>query len=328
MILDDILDARILVEIGRRLAFGAAADALGVPAATVSRRVARMERAAGIKLFERTTRTVTPTEAGMAAVELAARVVEAAGTLDAVMEGAGGEPRGTVRVTAMHDMANTLLPPVTERFLRECPGCQLVVGLVDEDVDLVAEGVDVAIRAMGPGTGNPIARKLGAVRLRLHARPEVAATVRSVDDLMDRRFGFFGAPSEMRGTGPVPHSLVLHDTGGPPRLVPVEPSLKANDFGLLRTTALASDLIVGLPTVFTTDDVAAGTLVRVLPDLCHTDIDLFAVMPSRTHVRPAVRAFMDIAARTIRDGLREADRGDMDDGRARGDAAGYAAAAE
>ena len=309
MILEDILDARILVEIDRHLTFGTAAEALSIPAATLSRRVARMEKAAGLKLFERTTRRIAPTEAGSVAIEMAHRVADAAGVLDAALDDVASSPRGTVRVTAMPDMATVVLPQVTAEFLTACPDCQLVLSFTDQPVDLIAEGFDVALRTGGPGRGNPIVRRLGSIALRLYAKPDIADTIRTSDDLVAARLGFFGLPSEMRGTGPAAHNLMLRDAGGVERLLPVRPVLKANDFGLLRSTALLNDLVVGMPLQLAEDDVRVGRLAPVLHERCGLDIDLFAVMPSRTHMRPAVRAFVDIAARAIRRELRSGKAG-------------------
>ena len=304
MVIDDLLDARILSEIGTRSSFAGAASALDVPPATVSRRVARMERDAGLRLFERTSRRVTVTEAGAMVIDQARRMLDAASEVDASLEEARARPRGTVRVTAMHDMATMLLGDVTTRFLEAYPECQLVVSLTDRKVDLVRESVDLAIRANAPGGNDLVVRRLGAVRLRLHARPDVARAIRSVEDLRRARFGFFGLEGENPGPGPVRHHIFLKDGSG---TIEVEPTIKVNDFCLLRRAAIESGLVVGQPTGLVREDMEAGRLARVLPGLCGVDLDLFAVLPSRRHMRPAVRAFLDLAAEHIGAQLRAPD---------------------
>lgn len=306
MIIEDMLDARILVEIGERGAFGAAAEAAGVPAATLSRRVRRMEQAAGARLFERTTRRVAPTEAGLAAIDTARRMTEASNELDALVEETSDAPRGTVRVSAMHDMGEILLASSMARFIRECPNCQLVISLVDAAVDLAVEHVDVAIRAGVPGPQHLVARRLGSVRLRMHAAPKVAAGIRSVDDLVTAPLGFFNVLAQTNGPTPSAQALVVRgpDVGGDvastERTIEVVPRLKVNDFRVLRRMALEEGIVVDLPVALAAEDVAEGRLVTVLPNTCEHDVDLFAVMTSRRHVRPAVRRFVDIAAECIR----------------------------
>ena len=304
MVIDDLLDARILSEIATRSSFAGAAGALDVPAATVSRRVARMEREAGLRLFERTSRRVEVTEAGALVIEQARRMIEAATEMDASLEEARGAPRGTVRVTAMHDMATMLLGEVTNRFLGAHPECQLSISLTDRKVDLVAEGVDVAIRANAPGGNDLVVRRLGTIRFRMHARPSLAARIRSVEDFLDADFGVFGLESEHAGPGRIRHQITMHGATGL-HFEQIEPRLKVNDLSLLRHAALTGDLVVGMPTSYVREDVEAGRLAPVLPGVCGLDIDIFAVLPSRRHMRPAVRAFLDLAASHIGSTLRE-----------------------
>lgn len=304
MVIEDVLDARILVEVAGRRGFSAAADALNVPPATVSRRVARMEKAAGLRLFERTTRRVEVTEAGLLAVERARSMVEAATEIDDALDEARARPRGIVRVTAMHDMAATLLAGASAEFLAGHPECQLAISLGDDYADLVKGGIDVAIRAFEPGGQGLVARRLGTVRLGLHARPHVAARVAKLDDLHSERLGFFGPVSGLHGHAGISHPLSVHEDGEE-RTVEVATAIKVNDFALLHAAALESDLVVGLPLQIAREDVREGRLARVLPERCHFDIDLFAVMPSRRHMRPAVRAFLDLAARRMKAALHE-----------------------
>ena len=299
MVIEDILDARILAAVAERRAFGAAAEALGVPAATLSRRVARMERAAGLRLFERTTRRVEVTEAGALAVERARTMVEAAVEIDDALDEARATPRGTVRVSAMHDMAVTLLAGASAEFLQRYPDCELAISLHDEWADLVRDGIDVAIRAFEPGGQGIVARKLGTVRLALHARPEVAARIGGIEDLRRERLGFFGVANGKQAQSGLSHSLSVHENGEE-RVEEVPAAIKVNDFALLRVAAIESDLVVGLPLQVARADIAEGRLARVLSGFCHFDVELFAVMPSRRHMRPAVRAFIDLAARHMR----------------------------
>ena len=311
MIVGDVLDARILVEVGSRLAFGEAAHVLGIPSPTLSRRIARMEREAGVRLFERTSRRVAATDPGLAAIAHAERMLSSLDDLEGALSEANSSPRGPVRVTGMHDMGPTLLHDVVKEFLDTCEDCTVALSFSDRQLDLVGEGIDLAIRAGAPGAADLIARKLGSVRLRLHAKPHIASRVRSLEDLHNEQLALFGHGG-VHPVGPegLRHTLILPsaDPASPPGTMTVAPRLLANDFAMLQMLAKARDMVVGLPTKLTEDDRAAGRLVHVLPGVCGLDIDIFAVMPSRRYMRPAVRRFLDIAVKQLSAMLREDNR--------------------
>lgn len=258
--------------------FTAAAKGLGVPTSTVSRQVAQLEEALGVRLLQRTSRRVQLTEAGTAYHERASPALGA-------LEGAADEvrdrqetPRGVVRLTAPGDIG-ALLADVLVAFSEQHPGIQVELVLTGRIVDLVAEGVDLALRAGVIRDGTLVARKLGADQMLLAAS---------------------AAYLERRGTPAALAELAQHDCLGfrtqrgralwqlvgpaGPVSLEVDCRFAADDFTFLRALLLA-DAGVGLvPHVAVARELAEGTLRRVLPDHSQPLVGLSLVYPSAKHL--------------------------------------------
>ncbi|MEM9455581.1 MAG: LysR substrate-binding domain-containing protein [Myxococcota bacterium] len=293
MIFDDLLDARILVEVGARLSFAGAARSLGIPPATLSRRVARMEEHAGVRLFERTTRKVGVTPAGRLAIAHAERIGQEAAAVEASIEAMRDAPMGPVRVTAPVILGQALLPPVAGAFVARYPACELRVDLINRRVDLVEEQVDLAIRVGSPGAADLVARRLGAVEAGLFAAPAKGRAIASPDDLVGAAVGWLGNDDR------APAEIVLEDPAGTRRRIDVSPRIRTNDPWLLRDAGASSGLVVVLPRMIVVDDLRCGRLEPVLPAWSIHRQDVFAVMPSRRLMRPAVRVFLDLVVEML-----------------------------
>ena len=159
------------VEVIRRQSLAAAARHLEVPKSTVSRRLVRLEQQLGLKLVHRDPRRLTPTPEGQRFYAAVVDAVDALNTAVASLEQSTTEPRGTIRVTAPGDLGRMLLIPRFVVFLERYPDISLDLILTNRFVDLVHEGVDVALRAGRVTEPSLIARKLRASDLRLAAPP-------------------------------------------------------------------------------------------------------------------------------------------------------------
>src|SRR5262245_23241556 len=135
------------VEVVRQRSLSAAARSLGLPKSTISRRLMRLERSLRSKLLERSARTVTLTNAGREFYASVVFAVDALGAAVAALEQSSQEPRGHVRITAPPDLGRMLLSPMLGAFLQRQPEINLHVRYSNEVLDLVAEGLDLAVRA-------------------------------------------------------------------------------------------------------------------------------------------------------------------------------------
>ncbi len=304
MIIADLIDAQILVELRRRLSYAEAAKALKLPPATLSRRVIKMEARAGLLLFERSTRAVSVTHAGELAATHAERLLNEAKSIDSSIENLRATPTGTVRVSSPVIFGQAIFGSILGRFLNKYPECSLHLELSDRHVDLIEESVDVVIRVGDVQNESLVVRPLGLVYAGLYRRtPDgraKSAMLKSIDDLLTCKLGLLHP-----GAGSKPQ-LTVFDQSDCPVVLDVTPKLVCLNPWLLREAALVNDMVVVLPNIVARDDVATGRLERVLPrvDVRRTPIQL--AFPSRRLMRPAVRAFIDLAAKVIPDALSEA----------------------
>jgi DNA-binding transcriptional LysR family regulator len=287
MIVEDMLDARLLVELGKRLSFSDVARRLAIPPATASRRLARMEKRAGLRLFERTTRTVAATPAGTLAIAHAERMLLEGSAIDASIAAMHKSPVGVVRLTTPVIFGQALLGPIIVRFIQRYPKCDLQVDLTDRHLDLAEERLDLAVR-IGPVVDESlVARPLGTVRAGLYRRAGLPAP--SFEQLAQGSFGLLAVADPARP------SLNLTSEGGEQHCLAVRPRIVCLNPWLLRTAALETDLIVVLPDVVAAADVRDGRLVRVATEWSARNVQVAIVFPSRRPLRAAVRGFLEIA---------------------------------
>jgi DNA-binding transcriptional LysR family regulator len=268
--------------------FTAAAESLGLPKSSVSRSVSRLEESLGVQLLRRTTRAVSLTEAGATYVREASAALAALEDAHAALSQLDRRPHGPVRITAPADLATLVLADVGTRFVRKNPGITLEFLLTSRVVNLVDEGVDLAVRA-GPLRDSSLrARRVKGLEARLmaapsyleaHPAPTVVAELSQHDCVLFRpRRG----RSEWALVGPA----------GPER-VEVRGPIGGDDFTFVREAALAGAGIALLPTLLCEQDVARGRLVRVLPGYGTAAAPLHVVWPGSRQLPQRVSLVRD-----------------------------------
>lgn len=264
--------------------FSAAADRLGVPRSTVSRAVSALEQASGVLLFHRTTRRVAATAAGLALYE---RVTPALASLHQTLvdlpEGVAG-PSGALRVTTTPDLGTALLAHAVARYTARYPDVRVEISLSGAVVDLVKERFDLALRfARKPLRGAAlIATRLGPVRFHLYAAPSYLA-----------RRGVPRSEAEL-----LAHDVVALPRGGAPG--GAKPRVVCDDKLFAREVLREGGGIGALPPYLANGDVAAGTLVRVLPRFQVETGAVYLVQPGRKLVPQRVAAFRALLLELLR----------------------------
>jgi DNA-binding transcriptional LysR family regulator len=284
----------MFVQVVERGSFTAAASQLGLRKSSISRGVARLEEDLGVRLLHRTTRRLNLTEAGSAYF---ARVRDVTSSIDEAtseVREMGHEPRGMVRITAVPDSGSSVLADIIARFVRQYPKIRVELVLTSRSVDLVEEGIDLALRAGVLRDSPLIARKIGPTDLGLFAAP---AYVR-------RR----GKPKALRDLGQ--HDCVLYrpEAGknvwrltGPKGEASVEVTgpIGTDDMSFNAHAVAAGAGIGLLPTVLAANGLEHGKLTRVLPDYAVTGGAVYIVSPPSRHQLARVRLLRDFMASAL-----------------------------
>ncbi|WP_199873163.1 LysR family transcriptional regulator [Ideonella sp. A 288] len=285
---NDLLIFARVAELG---SFSRAAERLGLPKSTVSRRLAALEQRVGERLLLRTTRRQTITEFGQQMLEHARQVVAEVDAVAALSESRLAAPGGRLRVSMPSDLANLLLAEALAAFVAMHPAIALELDLSPRRVDLLGEGVDLAVR-MGdlPDDALLAARRLTEFPAGLYAAPDYLAEhgePQAPDDLARHL-----AVRQLRGNGELtPWTLLL----GEQRWQGVPPGrAAANSPELLIRLARAGAGIAAVPDHFASADVRQGRLRRVLPAWCLPRVTAWAVFPGRKLMPARTRVFIDM----------------------------------
>lgn len=289
----DFNEAAVFVKVVDAGSFSAAARLLGLPTSTVSTRVARLERRLGVTLLQRTTRRLSLTDAGGLYYRHAATGLGYLLDAEAAVNESTGEPKGVLRVTAPADIGDELLADIVSQMRRRYPKVGIDLVLVSRYVDLIAEGVDVAIRTGSLKDSTLIARSVGVARWAPFAGPDYLESAPPLD-----------APQALRHhcclqfTPLGKDAWTLTDSRGSV-VVPMSGQVMVNDVRVIRSMALAGEGVALLPTYLCRDECARGELVRVLPEW-HAKADpVHLVYPHQHFIPPKLRAFVDLAAREL-----------------------------
>ncbi|AFQ49701.1 LysR family transcriptional regulator [Burkholderia cepacia] len=266
-------DMALFVEVVKAHGFRSAAQALGMPNSTLSRRIGALEKAIGLRLLHRTTRRIELTEAGQLYFERCKRIVDEARLAHEQLGGLLAEPAGVLRASFPVDFAVIYLTPLLVEFANRYPKLTFDFELTSRRVDLVSEPFDVAIRIGESADSQLVARRLATFRNYLYASPRY----------LERS----GEPLE-------PDDLTRHQCLSVQRLtawtlrrgeraveVPVGGRFVVNSVGMNRQLAVNDAGIIQLPEEVVADDLAAGRLRRVLPEWEGAPVPVYAMTETR-----------------------------------------------
>ncbi|MCB9684588.1 MAG: LysR family transcriptional regulator [Alphaproteobacteria bacterium] len=283
--MDVLGQMHLFVKVVESGGFTTAGRELGLPKSTVSRQIARLEDRLGVRLLERTTRSLRPTEAGQAYYERCVRIVaDVMDAENAVTQGQR-EPRGTLRISAPMSLGYRYLGDALGAFLRTYPQLRVEVSLSDRRVDLIDEGYDVAVRIGVLDDSSMIARRLGPTHMSIVGAPSYFA-----------EHGTPESPEELRH-----HACFQYEYGptlstwrlGPELTIPVKGPMVSNNGDVLLAAARAGVGLALLPRFIVRDDLASGALVTVLDEHVTQSLAMWAVYPANRYLSSKVRAFVD-----------------------------------
>jgi len=285
--MDRIVAAEVFVRIAERGSMTAAAAALDMSRAMVTRYLAQMEQWAGARLLHRTTRRLSLTEAGEETLARCRRMLEVAAEMASAASASAEEPRGLLRVACAQSLAQDVLASAVADYLRRHPRAAIDLHIDARPVNLVEERIDLAIRITNDLDPNLIARPLGHCDSVVCASPAYLAAhgaPASVQDLALHNcltYSYFGK------------SLWQFERGAERISVPVSGNLSANESQVLLAAAIEGAGIAMQPAYSARGPIAQGRLVALLPDFVPQGLGVYGVYGSRRQMPASLRALLD-----------------------------------
>ncbi|MDR0212204.1 MAG: LysR family transcriptional regulator [Pseudomonas putida] len=270
--------------------FTAAATSLGLTRSAVGKSIVRLESRMGLRLLNRTTRKLSLTDEGAVVYDRWRQILDDLEEVDAAMAQRKNQPTGTLRLTAPLSFGQRHILPLIDHFLKQWPALRADILFNDRFVDLIEEGIDVAIRIGGLKDDSLIlSRTIGWQQFVTCASPaylEQRGTPLAPRDLAEHDTIFVsGSQRPTPWRFQTDNGLYLHE--GPGRL-------HIDSSEALREAALSGFGLIHLPTYITGEDLRAGKLVEVLQPYRAEPDPIRLIYPSKRHLSPRTRAFIDL----------------------------------
>ncbi|MEI7431706.1 MAG: LysR family transcriptional regulator, partial [Betaproteobacteria bacterium] len=263
-----------------------AADRMGVSTSAVSRHVAQLEADLNVRLLNRTTRRMSPTEEGFAYFERCTQLLADLEEAEASVSGKAQHPRGRLRLTAPIALATLRLAPAFAAFAQAYPDVTLDIVLSDGIADFAEEGLDLAIRVGRVGSDNLVARRIGETALLVAGSPDYLA-----------RAGTPSQPEELSRHACLTYAFAstgnqwqFDNPNGEAETVRIGGSINANNGMFLAEMAAAGCGIVQAPCFILQPLIDCGQLVRLFARQSETRLPIHAVYPTRRHLSAKVQA--------------------------------------
>jgi DNA-binding transcriptional LysR family regulator len=275
--------------------FAAASRKLNMSPSTVTMQIQALEKRLGARLLNRSTRKISLTDVGKSYYERCVHILADADEADNVVQALHSTPRGALRINASVAVPS-LLAPVIAEFTSLYPEVKLSVTMSDRMVDLVEEGIDLAIRTSSLPNSSLIVRRVGSFRMQVFGAPRYFAThgiPRKPSDLSSHnclRYTFSPWGCDWLFDGPDGEEIV-HVCGG---------NMESNSVDTLRLAAVSGQGLLMVPSFLVTEDIKSGGLVPVLQEFCRTEQQINAIYPDRHHLSAKVRSFLDLVTKHFR----------------------------
>lgn len=295
MITKDLNDMYYFVQVVDFAGFAPAGRALGVPKSKLSRRIAELELQLGVRLLQRSTRHFSVTELGQKFYLHCQAMLEQAEAAYQVVAEVKAEPSGVVRLTCPVGLLSFHVAKMLAEFMQLYPKIELHLESTNRQVDVMAEGVDLALRV------RPLPLKDSELLVRMLS--DRGQCVVAAPSLIETH-GVIECPEDLttypalhRARPEESHVWYLSHANGTERRVAFEPRFITTDMHALKVAALAGVGVVQLPELMVLEELAAGALVKVLPEWEPQREVIHLVYASRRGVLPSVRALIDFLAR-------------------------------
>ena len=289
----DLNEMAIFVRVVESGSFTGAAKALGLPKSTVSRKITQLEERLGVRLIQRTTRSLSLTDTGSAYHEQCSRILGEIEEANAAVTQMQSTPTGTLRITAPVLFGSTALSSLISEYMELHPQVNIDLILSDQRLDLVQEGIDVAFRVGHLEDSSLIGRYLGDVTAMLCASPEYIerhGTPKHPNDIHQHQVIAASGWTQWSLKGPEGQEVNIN----------TKPRLTVNDLSSLYTLALAGTGIAALPVLISASAIKKKNLVPVLCDWPFEAHPIHTLYASNRHLSAKVRTFVDFIIDSVR----------------------------
>ena len=293
--MDRLTATRVFVEVVERGSQTAAAEALEISRAMVSRYLGELETWVGARLLHRTTRKLSLTGAGEQLLGQCREMLAMAEAMQSVSRTDEAAPRGTLRIACSQSLAQAWLVHALDEFIRLYPQVSVDLLVGSQAVNLVEARIDLALRITNQLDPNLIARQLAVCRSVVCATPAYLAqhgTPQRPEDLAQHNclsYAYFG------------RSIWEFSRAGEPHAVAVSGNLSANESMVLLEAVLADTGISLQPRYSVSAHLRSGALVQLLPDYQPQELGIHALYGTRRQMPPALRALLDFLIKRLAD---------------------------
>ncbi len=289
MPLTPITDLEIFARVAAAGNMSAAGREMGLSPAVVSKRISHMEERLGARLFQRTTRQLKLTETGEGFYERVVKILKAIEEAESFVSQLSMKARGTLRITAPIGFSRKHIAPVLATFMHKHPDLLIEMALSDDIIDIVGEGIDLAIRVAELDDSSLVARKLAPCRRVICATPDYLerhGTPRSLADLGKHNCLALGYQNVWRLSGPDGATTVK-----------ISSNLRVNSGDVLHEAQLSGLGIAMRSTWAISEDLKNGRLRVILPEYRESPgVAVYAVYPSRQFLPAKLKLFVDFLA--------------------------------
>lgn len=287
--LEGIAEFCSVAEVGN---FTGAANKLDTSVAQISRKVASLEKQLGVKLLQRTTRSVSLTEAGELYFKQAQPALQALEDAQLAVSALQQSPQGLIKLTAPVAFGEAFIAPLLNTFMKMYSGISVQCVFSNEKLDIVEMGLDLAIRIGKLQDSTLVAKKLATRHLYICGSPsyfEQHSVPQTLDELKQLDL--------LVGSQPFWRAVIDNKVHS----IPVQGRARYNSGNALRDAALEGLGLTQLPGFYVRDDLAKGNLIEVLPAFKDKQEAIWAVFPSNRNVAPKIRLLVDFLAQNIVD---------------------------
>jgi DNA-binding transcriptional LysR family regulator len=285
--MDRALEMQVFCTVVDKGSFVGAAEPLDMSKAAISRYVSGLEERLGVRLLHRTTRRLSLTDEGRQFYLQAREVLAMMDEAEAAVSSASPEASGVLRVNAPVSFGVLHLAPVWADFMKSYPKVELEISLSDRLVDLVDEGIDIAVRIARMENSSLVGRRLASTRMCLCASPAYLSShppIRELSDVADHgavAYSNFASGNDWQFEGP-------HGT----ETVTTRSVVRCNNGDTCREITLAGGGVSLQPSFMVAEDLRRGDLIEILPEFRSVELGIYAVYPTRKHLPAKVRALI------------------------------------